>query len=265
MLDEVKKQKIIQLVKSSNILTAQEKTDWLSLLELMNDKQITELEEILKPKTVEPVATPVQKTSVVPKPVAQMPPKDNLVATKPTKVQDLQQPQLSHISNLPNQISEQRVPILPTKRPVSVVPNPKPEIPRNIPTSPKVSPQTPNLEAPSKLQATKPPVKVAAIAEPLIRDKQPLSLSALEDVGGISASALHHETREQFYKIIIGFAGQFGYFQTLEYFRTSPLYRDYLNYGKTKLSGDSDVKLALSHEEFEFITDLLLALKVNRV
>ncbi len=46
-MDQIKEEKIKQLVNASPILTSAERSEWLALLGLMNDKQVNELEKIL--------------------------------------------------------------------------------------------------------------------------------------------------------------------------------------------------------------------------
>jgi hypothetical protein len=249
MLDEVKKQRIIQLVKASSILNEQEKMDWMSLLELMNDKQLQDLEEILKPKA--PVVPPQNHT----KPAESKASKQNPAP---------QQPSLKHISNLPTQISPQRV-VVPTR--------PKPPVqPATVPTSkPVVAPSQAGVSLhninPSKLEENNIVKPKEVFKQPPRTEAKPssLNLAKLEDVATLTASVLHHESRKSFYKAILQIATQMGYFQTLSYLETSPLYKDYINYGKIKLSNQASQQLPLTQEEFEFMTDLLLSLKINRL
>lgn len=242
MLDELKKQRIVQLVQMSNILNVQEKADWLSLLELMNDKQLAELEEILQAR---PSAIPVMN-------------KSKAIDSKPSI--EIQQPTLKHISNLPTQISNQRmsVPVKPRPTPIAVVPI------RKVPMQAGLNMQNSHLVKPITKEQT---ATMESFKQPVRTDvgPAPLNLTKLEDVAKISTSVLHQESRKNFYTAILGMAGEMGYFQTLSYLETSPLYRDYISYGKIKLSGVGGQQLPLTHEEFEFMTDLLLALKINRV
>ncbi len=90
MLNQQKVAHLTALINQSKILTDKEKSDWLGLVELMNDKQLGELEDIL-------VNTKPQSQ------VAQSPNPETLKQPNPAKP-DLSSevsPDLSHISNLP--------------------------------------------------------------------------------------------------------------------------------------------------------------------
>ncbi len=232
MIADQKLKHIQALIKTATVLNEQEKIEWQALLELMNDKQIAELEEILQ--------TP------------------NIVEAKPEEPQEVSQQSssLSHISNLPSQISIHKAPPAgPVTAPVA----------KSQPTKPVVNPQpiaqrpTPTQSPPQPIIQQSPPV----FTSPSITPAEPITLTSLEDVALLSSTALHQQNRQVFYKTINDFAAQFGYFQVVTSFEQSPLYKDYLDYGKSMLAGQKD-GLALSQEEFEFVTDILLSLKVNR-
>jgi hypothetical protein len=264
MLDEVKKQRIIQLVQTSNILNAQEKADWLSLLELMNDKQIGELEEILQPKPIEEVVNKPKPAQVLPTkfqipesvPVPPKPPTPPKPQPKPIQQPFIEKSTLNHISNLPNQILDQHT-FIPAKpqslpqqfRPVNKIPVAAKPVPEKTPV--KVTPVQPPVAAkPAVKQEEKPPA---------------LNFATLEDLAGVTRTVLKQEFRKNFYTSIINLTAQYGYFQVLAILEKSSLYKDYILYGRIKLSSESKQELPLSQEEFEFVTDLLLALKVNRL
>jgi hypothetical protein len=268
MLDEVKKQRIIQLVQTSNILNAQEKADWLSLLELMNDKQIGELEEILQPKPIEevvnkPKPAQVLQTKLQTPESVPVPSKPKIEQPIPSKPQPkaipqpfIEKPTLNHISNLPNQILDQHT-FIPAKpqplpqqiRPVNKIPVAAKPVPEKTPV--RVTPvQHPVAAKPAVKQEEKPPA---------------LNFATLEDLAGVTRTVLKQEFRKNFYTSIINLTAQYGYFQVLAILEKSSLYKDYILYGRIKLSSESKQELPLSQEEFEFVTDLLLALKVNRL
>lgn len=243
MFNEQKLKQIQTLVNNATVLTAQEKTEWLALLELMNDKQLTELEEILqKPDIAKPLPTSSVPTNL---PVGS--------------------PSLSHISNLPNRLSDQKQtkPLPPTGE----VPMPTP---KQMPTSTSMPPVSSYVAKPSASPEVKnvpmPEIKPLPIPKSSRASSAPFAamvLNSLEDVPKLGISAVHQENREVFHKAINDFAAQYGYFKVITNFEQSPLYKDYLDYGKGMLSGKKD-NLALSQEEFEFVTDILLSLKVNR-
>lgn len=273
MLDEVKKQRLISLINASSILSAQEKTDWLSLLELMNDKQLAELEEILvpqqKPVAPKPATGPVVQKNDLPRPVIRpkVMPRSVAVPT-PVPVQTpsktvLEEPSLSHISNLPSQISHQRIapPTRPSVQPAGQGSSQAKPVPQPLSTN-------------SVPQAIKPVVKPSATqAVPVkrteVRQVTPVvpvfSIESVEDLAKVTSQALAQSSRKNFYMIVSQLANQLGYFQTLQYIEASPLYKSYLEYGKKKLSGADEKALPLTQDEFEFMTDILLSLKVNRM
>lgn len=279
MIDQARLLQIKQLVQTSSILTSQEKQDWLALTSLMNDKQIAELEEILKtpqPSTTnstttspqfvkpQPVSPPQVSRPVVPPPVARpstpipvqrsnteglrpmqssgpLPPKPSgsslpLMSTKATA--------MPHISNMPNQLSHRRSsPVPPVAKPSPVPEPPQSDVSDEVARQP-----------------------ITSRVRPMGRDEDSgLSIQSINDVAGVTSAVLSGSYRSEFYQKLLGFVSQYGYFQVLSNIEQSPLYKDYLEYGKQKLAGGVNGVLPLSQEEFEFITDLLLSLKVNRI
>lgn len=101
-------EKIRNLINQSEILTAVEKAEWLGFLELMNDKQLLELEEILSgsQKTEHTsIVTPVLKTSVknLPDPNQQGKPITHYLShEEPKAAVKSQLPHLGHILNMPS-------------------------------------------------------------------------------------------------------------------------------------------------------------------
>lgn len=269
MLDSAKMQYLSRLVQTSSILNAQEKTEWLTLMQLMNDKQLGELEEILKPAPT-PSATPA--------------PAPSMPATEPVNkaasvAPPIQAPPLSHISNLPSRMVDPRL---------SPKPNPAAQAAalaeaakaanqaeqqfaqqtRLAPMTAKPAPATPSPISPKPVAAPQPaPPKPAAPSmrsAPLKREAAAIQLLSEEDAAKITADVLHQQNRATFYNAITALAEKFGYFQILSRLEESPLYQSYLEYGKARLTGRED-NLPLSQEEFEFVADLLRALKINRL
>lgn len=253
MLNEQKLKQIQSMVKTATVLSEQEKIEWLALIELMNDKQVTELEEILqKPKPVE-VTLPASK---------------------------IQSSSLSHISNLPSVLSDRKpsgeaiLKPVPSPAPTPVKPAPTPisaptPIPMPAATSRTASVPMPTIDTfrPNPEPVPMPPVN-PILDTPTVSEIPPLpppsmDLTSFEDISKLTSTALHNQNREAFHKTINDLAGQYGYFQVVTAFEQSPLYKDYLDYGKGVLSGKKE-GLLLSQEEFEFVTDILLSLKVNR-
>ncbi len=259
MLDPVKMQKITQLVQSASILNAQEKAEWLSLIGLMNDKQISELEAIL------------QSSGGVPLPTTPEPPS----TPKPSPIMEAPTPSLGHISNLPSRMSDPRLAPKPAKP--MMPPGPERDFARNSKLTPMQTQQKtgePSLQITSQ-PAAKPFSPVSDPSAKPLTNSNPIpsadtaakgfNLLELGDIQHLTAEALHHQNRANFFKLISVIAEKEGYFNVLSHFEESPLYQDYLNYGKLLLSGASGDNLPLTQEEFEFVADLLQALKINRV
>lgn len=288
MIDQARLLQIKQLVQTSSILTTQEKQDWLALTSLMNDKQIAELEEILKtpqptpvnqvapisqpvkPVTTSPAsqfnrpATPPQVSKPLPpqapRPVTPVPPqRSNTQGLRPMQSSGPLPPKPSssslplmstkatampHISNMPSQLSTRR-------------------------SSPITAPVKPKLPMEDSENVSGDEISVQAITSrvrPMGRDEDSnLMIQGINDVINVSSSVLGGPYRSEFYQKLLALVSQYGYFQVITNLEQSPLYKDYLEYGRQKLAGGVKGVLPLSQEEFEFITDLLLSLKINRV
>ena len=250
MHNEARLAQIKHLVESSTILTAQEKTDWLSLTSLMNDKQLSELEEILKQP--QDANQPAQNTA----PPASLP------------VSSVRPSTLSHISNMPSQVSGQRTSTLPKKEYNSPMPAYTPtKIPVATPVLNKPTAIPTEVKKPTAPQALQTGETVSSRVRPMGKDleNKHATLNSLADVSLVTADVLSGAYRGEFYAKITGLVAEHGYFQVLTLLEQSPLYHDYLEYGQQKLSGNNQSTLPLSQEEFEFITDLLLSLKINRL
>jgi len=261
-------------ITSSVLLTDHEKGDWLNLLELMNDKQVGELEEILK-------------SSV----------------TAPAKQKG---PELSHISNLPTQMAyvkpepkippvtsmSQTLPVTPPQAPGARVIAP--------PVLPKVSDQPlaqAVVNAPSKIHLQtqnasvnlSPPLK-STIAKPIptasesaisirpdpksvlpvkpaqvIQKQVAATLNDLSDVVRLDITSFrkfdHQAIIDSFKNLVKGY----GYFTVLQNFESSKLYKSYITKGKNLLAGESTEGLyTVSQEEFELIADILQFMRLNR-
>lgn len=268
MSDPVKIQRLTQLVETSNILNPQEKAEWLALMQLMNDKQLSELEEILTPAT--PTTVSVSSTD---------------------QAQGMSTPSLSHISNLPSQMVDPRIkarpvdifhspqpakPTAKTSAPSPSVLDPRPESlgqaqSSTIPTAQTMAKSEYVVSSPSKPfptvspESTVNPKSVVLPSHERAKTVPAIQLHSLEEASKLTSAVLHEQTRESFYKAIIGLAEQYGYFKVLSNFEKSPLYKDYIVYGRVLLDGGRADNLPLSQEEFEFVADLLSALKINRI
>jgi hypothetical protein len=279
MMDPNKMQRLTQLVQSSSILNAQEKAEWLSLMGLMNDKQLSELEEILKPvaspitaqQASPPQSVPQQSSPptvsrpafVSPSPQPQPAPSPRPNPT-PSPIKEALIPSLSHISNLPSQMVDPRLVPKPAPQPSG----PEQQFASTTKLTPMATAATVQSAVSQRPPQAAPSRTVQTTRSNLVINNLPapsLQLLSLLDVTALTSDALHHQNRAAFFAAITALAEKQGYFQVLSHIEESPLYQDYLNYGKLMLSGASQDNLPLSQEEFEFVADLLQALKINRV
>ncbi len=263
-MNELKVRQLKQLINISTVLSPQEKQEWLGLLELMNDKQLTELEHILVPK---PAVEPKVETG------------------------EVKTPSLSHISSLPNKVTipqnfiKSTIPIKEsTTEPIKVAVNPLEEKQKqaiisnesnmavadgkNIEVSAGVQPK-------KQISIIRTPPKTPDIKADLNNIERnntdipevippPAELS-IEELENLSVSNLRNWGAKAFIKVLSKTASVYGYFVTLQEFEKSQLYKDYLEYGRTGLmmNGDSN-KLKLTHSEFETIIDSIAAMQVNK-
>lgn len=92
--------KIKSLVNTSTILSASEKAEWLALLDVMNDKQLGELEGILVGSAVSSKQTSNQQAAT--KVITSPSPSFERRGMEQPALAVMQMPKLSHIMNLPN-------------------------------------------------------------------------------------------------------------------------------------------------------------------
>ena len=270
-------------VKISTLLSDHEKSDWLNLLELMNDKQLGELEDILgSDPNVAKTPSQSQKVSSS-KPLTPAQPNfQNQPAhqAQPIQTDSVQQlPPLSHIANMPTDITmTHSVPVAP---PVSSQPL-KP-LPRTTP-SPSLSSllQKPSYAKPvNSTTATKAPVSTLmptsakAIPSPVTSSVPPTqpkqqpqaqavySISEPGELQKLNLESLRQYTFQSIYDSISKVIQANGYFQILQLIELSPLYASYIAAGKERLGAPAQ-QLTLTQEEFEFMTDLLRNIRFNR-
>lgn len=273
MGNEQKVENIKKLIQSSTILSIPEKEEWLGMVDLMNDKQMSELMEILgqpaaSPNTTPaPLAAPINGTNGI--------------------------PSLSHLSNLPNTIPQSTVPKTPaiatSPPPAQSVPPPvtKQAAPVTAPTvspfgavTPKTAPAPTPLSpfssprSPSPVVAPKPPVAPTAVLSKPAVSKNPIapvyksapsSLRSLADLAAITVADLRAQGVESIISGAKNLSTTEGYFAVFESFELSPLYKEYIRAGERALSGKTVAdKDALTAGEFELVADILSAIRVNR-
>jgi hypothetical protein len=128
---------LILLIKNSTILSFQEKEEWHMLLDLMNDKQVGELERILKPAP-----------RVVASPPANLP--------------------LSHIVNLPKPVSVNPAPQKPGIQPQVKVPSRFAEQLNKILGEKELPAEKAELDLPPAPSIPTPPVKNVILPKPVL-------------------------------------------------------------------------------------------------
>jgi len=159
-------QNLKALVHTSRILNESERFEWLSLLEVMTDKQLGELEQILK--------TGIQPIPVSIPPVQKAPVFKPLTLPVVSKKEDFKHEplHLSHIMNLPN--AALKIQSLPTARgDQKMVPSPQPKNTKTVLSS---SPQTEKKPAVGFFQKFKNMLSEKEL--PSGRAEYPLELSA---------------------------------------------------------------------------------------
>lgn len=310
-------EKLLELIKSSSVLTSAEREQWLEILPLMNDKQGSELEGILN----------------TPKPLSQQPQQQ----ARPQPQNHFRPPELHHITNLPTGLNfnprnlGQPSPT-PVKSPVPPLREIKKDtpVPRQMPaasswkmslqqkvTEKELPPPEPELDlplpeahtAPSPVSATlpvtaahptqsvqnlfappaapvpppprapltpaphaplpppPPPVVSSVVAEEHVdTSRAAVHVTTLADMSNMSISTFQLLGKEGLLDAIALLSRKHGYFPAILAIEESPLYKMYLESGKTLLgpasavpdSGDHILqKRVLSKQEFEAMNDIL--------
>lgn len=230
MLNEQRIEHLRLQIQASALLNDHEKADWLNLLELMNDKQLGELEEIL----------------AAPKP-----------APKPAPL-----PEMSHISNMPNTVAQRPAPApAPQSAPVATKAPAVPPVPPPPPLSKPVIPRVLNPQ-PSP-RPVPPPAPARPVPPPKTTPMNPLVIEGLEGLQALSVDVLRQHENSTVIPAVQMLAQSYGYFATLQNFEASPLYNAYLAAGRNRLLGKPDS--VLTQAEFELVADLLQAIRLNRI
>ncbi len=267
MYNEQRIETIRKNVQNSSLLTDKEKGDWLNLLELMNDKQLGELEEIL---AAEPAPSPAQQA--------------------PANINQ-KLPPLTHLANIPSDVNARRVseiksptvppkpqqtpqvgqPLQNQKLPISPpaprmpIPPPRPPMrPPVIPTAvPAPSPAKIPPPAMPKLKYQPEPVQPPPQPEPQV----PYTIEKPEDLSLLSEDSLRIHPAQSILDTVHQAISEHGYFPVLQLIEASPLYAAYINAGHERLGGQpqsNSGQSLLTQAEFEFMTDLLSNMRFNR-
>ncbi len=246
-------ERLKRMISTSTILSQQEKQEWMDLLIVMNDKQVSELETILTAPEEQKsnlshisnlpssVAQTVLKSSPVP--VAKYPlSKPRIV--KPTAFKDWE-------AKLRRTLQEKELSSGPDEKtlPAHVLGNAIPTK-REI-TQPRSQEATPLHK--SALVHTEPTVK---IVEP--KDVQNLNVATMKAMGS--------QLNEVLKKAVLAS----NYFEVLFYLEKSPLYQAYLATGREALKDPAntfpatlDGKQLLTKAEFEAFSDLLKSMQTG--
>lgn len=287
MVNDKRAETIRRNIETSTILSDKEKSDWLNLLELMNDKQFGELEEILASEFAQGEEQPAQTINTG---KAIQPSQMSQQQASPIK----NMPPLSHIANVPTDVDMvHSVPPPPPK------PEPKPVVPQTAPQmsqppkplevkplsirptpSPTLSafPPTPNYQRPASVQAPKPaqqPAPIPKIKEqsvavppappvpPVTKPQSniPFVIQQVEDLQRMSLDSIRIHSSQSIFDVFKKAIEEYGYFTVLQLVEASPLYIEYVNSGKERLNGNES---SLTQAELEFMTDLLRNMRFNR-
>ena len=245
MLNEKKIEEIRKNIQTSTLLSDHEKSDWLNLLELMNDKQLSELEEILAsggPNLDAGAASAAQPAT----PPVVFPP----LATP-------KMPPLTHIANIPTDVTMSHTPVQVPESPPSV------SAPLTTPPAQKPPTSTVPLAQPQSGTAEDTiPKHSSGITQPRLKIEQP------EQIQEFSLETLRSNDLQSVVDAVRNQIEQHGYFKVVQFLEASPLYDSYINSGKERLRSTSGAQVSnnslLTQEELEFMTDLLRHMRFNR-
>lgn len=262
-------EKLKKLISTSTMLSEKEKQEWLDLLIVMNDKQISELEAILNPTDSinEPAAQPAQKP--VQKVVQPTQPLQPVQSAKPELVSpktNLENKPLSHISNLPAGIT----------RTDNAVAKPKFPLPRPVPK------QSPNSLWQAKFKQIMEEKEIAAPAKQVVATEQPtqrqpalvkkepiVKLDQPKDVALLNVATMR-AMGENIQTELRRMVKMSNYYDVLLSIEKSPLYQAYLLTGKESLNmpagsfpSSENSNKYLTKEEFEAFSDLLKSIQLG--
>lgn len=271
MFNEKRIEDVRKKIQVSTLLTDREKSDWLNLLDLMNDKQLGELEEIL---AAGGEADAASASLGFPGSPAAMP---NPAASPAEAISPLRMPQLNHIANIPSDVSMAR------STPVTQMPK------KMVSPLKSINPLVPPLTKPASLISKSPvaaprsvasqpsAVKVPGAAlqpQPAAAPLQSQSPEKFisdhpEDLKNLTIETIRTHDLQSIVDVVRGFIQEYGYFKVLQIIESSQLYEEYINSGKERLKISIGAPAApndslLTQAEFEFVADLLRHMRFNR-
>lgn len=267
-------------IKLSKLLSDHEKSDWLNLLELMNDKQLGELEEILAAEA--PVKKPVSETSAPASSVGSPTPAASLEKPVVVKEKIVEQPQAPVPHDLPvapEEIIKQAQKTAPVFEPVQAPSPVAPPMPVSEPVQQSKLPPLSHLanipsdiakqnnltqSGKSTVAVKEAPVKYAESPKPEAKAvaKPKFMLGTPEEIENISIETIRNFELQSVVDSIRTAIVEHGYFAILALVENSKLYNSYIESGKKLLQNE---KAELTQSEFEFVTDLLRNMRFNRV
>lgn len=241
-------------IQTSTLLSDHEKSDWLNLLELMNDKQLGELEEILaaepQSQTQAQPPQPAPTTSTAP---STAPASASLSDDHPAL------PPLTHIANIPTDVT----------------------MTHSVPTVPVRPTPSPNLSAGGTSQT--PPKPNGAKSSHIVKDtapqnskttpltsksQTPYQINSPEDLQNLEVKTIREFSLQSIFDAVRKSIEEVGYFAVLQSIEASRLYNSYISAGQERLGGaaqeEKDSQLTLTQAEFEFMADLLRNMRFNR-
>jgi len=243
------------IVQQSTLLSSLEKTEWLQLLAAMNEEQVAELIEILKPgAAVEMLQNaPVIPQATKPAPEAPKPVfKPQLVDIKEKEIgtskplYELEIPEHTTVAKAPEPVIPKEQTVVVPKAPVVPAPSDPTALQQRVESIVK---EMQNKNAPAKPNTPVAPAPVLKPqAKPVIAPKpktqpEPLQLKTLEDFKKLTPAHLHGDTViEDLQNIVLSISAlssRYKPFDLVAAIEESSLYKTYLEIG-TALLNDSN-------------------------
>jgi hypothetical protein len=249
MFNEQRLKTIHGKIQASTLLSDHEKSDWLNLLELMNDKQLSDLENILTP----PLASPTAFTP-------------SSVPSKP----------LSHIANLPAGIADRKAEGV-THQELRAVPAKSNKwlddmklvmSEKELPAGHAIPKASGITKLPAEKVVKDTPVRTVKEIE-IEEDSDPRAPLTWEpktasDCSLLSVAIYRNMGAAKITQVLQQLVKTQGYAHVLHNLQQSKLYKTYVATGHNLLAaGPGEVKSVISKKEFEEIVDILRGIQVN--
>ncbi len=246
-------------IQTSTLLTDHEKADWLNLLELMNDKQLTELEEILDSKIQANAIIPPQPSAPLspqPMPVPEPVSPENVKEAVKDGVQEILTEEIPAPESVANITAPQPapapIPHTSAMPPLSHLAN-IPSGLENSGTAGSINTSTP--------EGIEPPLAPAPVSHTKEHGTQVFLLDRYENLANLNIGSLRAHDWESITRQVKRVTQEHGYFKVLHLIEASPLFSTYIKSGLMRLNGQES---EMTQEEFEFMADLLNHMRINR-